>query len=145
MNNFELHPQLKSDTFLLAELQLCDARLMNDRRFPWLILVPRRAGARELTDLLPGDQRVLLDEITMCSRFLQQEFSPDKMNIAALGNMVPQLHIHVIARFKTDSAWPKPVWGVGAAEKYSATELENLKTAFNAFMRPVAAVQRYSS
>lgn len=118
MPDFQLHPQLEADTLAVANLPLCALRLMNDVRFPWFILVPRRTGMRELADLLPGDQIQLLAEINQAARILGELFQPDKLNIAALGNMVPQLHIHVIARFKTDSAWPKPVWGVGVAEPY---------------------------
>lgn len=115
---FVLNPTLEKDTFFVADLPLSRLLLMNDARFPWLILVPRRADLRELVDLVPGDQAQLLEEINSVSRCLQQLFKPDKLNVAALGNMVPQLHIHIIARFEGDAAWLKPVWGVGSAEAY---------------------------
>ena len=118
MPEFQLDQRLEADTHHVAELKLCRLLLMNDQRFPWLILVPRRAGARELIDLLPGDQQQLWQEIAAVSRLLQSEFKPDKLNIAMLGNRVPQLHVHIIARFEKDAAWPKPVWGVGQTEAY---------------------------
>jgi diadenosine tetraphosphate (Ap4A) HIT family hydrolase len=124
MTDFSLHPQLAADTVLVEELPLCSVRLMNDKRFPWFILVPKREGVREVIDLTPGDQALLWQEVAAVSRQLQLSFKPDKLNIAALGNMVPQLHVHVIARFKNDAAWPKPVWSVGEAQAYSAAEKE---------------------
>lgn len=122
--SFVLNPTLEKDTFFVADLPLSRLLLMNDARFPWLILVPRREGMRELVDLMPGDQDQLLREINSVSRCLQQLFKPDKLNVAALGNMVPQLHIHIIARFASDAAWPKPVWGIGTAQAYGGNEKE---------------------
>ena len=119
---FLLDPRLAADTHAIGELPLCDLLLMNDARFPWLILVPRIAGARELIDLDEGDQRSLLAEITAVGRALESLVHPDKLNIAALGNVVPQLHVHLIARFAGDAAWPKPVWGQGDAVAYSETD-----------------------
>lgn len=120
---FDLHPQLAADTLPLAELELCLVRLMNCREIPWLVLVPKRAGAREITDLSEDDQLLLMREIARVSRLLTSNFKPHKINIAALGNVVPQLHIHAIARFTHDGAWPKPVWGNIAMEPYTASEL----------------------
>ncbi len=117
-----LAPQLAADTLAVCDLSLCTVRLMNDARFPWLILVPMREGKSEIIDLLPGEQAQLLQEINLASRALQQLTKTDKLNIAALGNMVPQLHIHVIARHKNDTAWPKPVWGQGVAEPYKKAD-----------------------
>lgn len=108
---FTLHPQLAADTARVMQLHLCDVRRMNDRRFPWLILVPARDGLREIHDLAETDQQLLWSEITAVSSRLQAVTAADKMNVAALGNQVPQLHVHVIARFTTDPAWPAPVWG----------------------------------
>lgn len=108
---FALHPQLAADTFFVQELPLCRLVAMDCRALPWLILVPRVAGARELIDLSETEQQQLMREIARVSALLKQEFRPDKINVAALGNMVPQLHVHVLARFTTDAAWPKPVWG----------------------------------
>lgn len=124
---FKLDPQLEADTVAVADIDLSTVRLMNDRRFPWLILVPRFEGLVELTDLSHGDCYRLMDNIRLCSGVVQSAF-PDthKMNIAALGNAVRQLHVHVIARRTSDAAWPNPVWGVGAAEPYSTNALQEL-------------------
>ncbi len=111
---FSLHPQLESDTLPVTDLGLCRVLLMDNALFPWLILVPRREQAREIIDLTPGQRHLLMDEIAHISEAMQELFRPDKINVAALGNQVPQLHIHVIARFTADSAWPYPVWGKGA-------------------------------
>jgi len=115
---FALHPQLAADTFAVKELPLCRLVAMHCRALPWLILVPRVAGARELIDLSESEQQQLMREIARVSELLKQEFKPDKINVAALGNMVPQLHVHVLARFNTDAAWPKPVWGNIPIERY---------------------------
>jgi len=116
---FVLDPRLAADTIDVAQLDLCDLRLMNDRRFPWLILVPRVANMRELIDLAADEQQVLWAEVNRCSRLLQRVCQPHKLNVAALGNVVAQLHVHVIARFVDDAAWPAPVWGRGVAEPYA--------------------------
>ncbi len=119
-----LHPQLAADTHLVQQWPLSDVLLMNDARYPWLILVPRVPGAVELVDLAPDQLALLTGEITRASRLLQRAVKPDKLNIAALGNVVPQLHIHVVARFAGDAAWPRPVWGFGVAEPYAPAALE---------------------
>ena len=124
MNAFRLHPQLAADTQHLAALALCEVLLMNDSNHPWLILVPRITDASELLDLDEPDRVQLWREIDLASRTLRELFTPDKLNIAALGNVVSQLHIHVIARFRDDPAWPKPVWGTVAPRPYSPDELE---------------------
>ncbi|MGL4323169.1 MAG: HIT domain-containing protein [Beijerinckiaceae bacterium] len=115
---FQLHPQLAADTFAVGDLALSSVLLMNDQRFPWLILVPRRADVRDLIDLSESDAGTMSGEIRHASRVLKELFRPHKLNVAALGNMVPQLHIHVLARYQEDAAWPRPVWGVGTAEPY---------------------------
>jgi len=120
---YELHPQLAADTHPLATLALCDLRLMDDANYPWLVLVPRVAGARELIDLEAAQRRLLSDEIDLASRLLRDAFRPFKLNVAALGNLVPQLHVHVIAREEGDPAWPAPVWGRVAARPYAPEEL----------------------
>ena len=112
MATFTLHPQLERDTFPIGELPLCRALLVNNALFPWLILVPRIGNAHEIIDLAPSDQHRLMDEIALISNVVQVTFKAEKLNIAALGNQVPQLHVHVIARFAKDAAWPNPVWGV---------------------------------
>ncbi len=117
-DDFRLHPMLERDTLHVTDLALCQVRLMNDARFPWLVLVPRRADCRELIDLGDDDRRRLTEEIDHCTRVLLEHTVADKMNVASLGNQVAQLHVHVIARFESDSAWPGPVWGTGAPSPY---------------------------
>lgn len=119
MSDFTLNSRLEADTHLIGELQLSRVLLMNDARFPWVILVPRRDGLREIIDLDPKDRATLYREMESVSEALQRLFTPTKLNVAALGNMVAQLHVHIIARFDTDDAWPKPVWGVGTRELYA--------------------------
>ena len=133
---FQLHERLAADTAAVCDLALSTVLLMNDRAFPWLILVPRRSDARELTDLAAADRAVLMEEIAAGEAALQTLFHPDKLNIGALGNMVPQLHVHVVARFIYDRAWPGPVWGSGAAEAYGAAERELLLQRLRDRLRP---------
>lgn len=122
-HRFELHQQLADDTHPVAQLSLCDLRLMDDSNHPWLILVPRLPDAVELTDLDEAAQARLLREINIASGLLKDEFRPHKLNVAALGNLVAQLHVHVIARFEDDIAWPRPVWGMAQARPYSPESL----------------------
>lgn len=117
--HYALHPQLAEDTHPLAQLDLCELRLMDDANYPWLVLVPRIANAVELLDLDASQRHRLSDEIDAVGRVLRDSFRPDKLNVAALGNQVPQLHVHVIARFHADPTWPRPVWGTAAARRYS--------------------------
>lgn len=119
---FALNPRLEADGLPVGELALCRVLLMNDARFPWLILVPRRPDLREICDLAAEDQATLWTEIDAASRALKRLIDPHKLNVAAIGNMVPQLHIHVVARFEDDAAWPAPVWGFGAREPYDEDE-----------------------
>ena len=123
MIDFTLHPRLAADTHFLADLQLCRVLLLNDARFPWLILVPRRTVLRELTDLHPEDRMLAFDEIERASDALRRLYAPDRINVAAIGNIVNQLHIHVVARKTTDAAWPGTVWGNGTAEPYDEASL----------------------
>ncbi|GGK08309.1 HIT family protein [Luteimonas terricola] len=120
---YALHPQLAADSHPLAALELCDLQLMDDSNYPWLVLVPRVAGARELLDLDPAQRSALMEEIVRCERLLLDVFQPHKLNVAALGNLVPQLHVHVIARFEHDPAWPAPVWGRVASRPYAPETL----------------------
>lgn len=120
---FVLDPRLAADTTVIGDLPLSRVLLMQDARFPWLILVPRQPGLRDLTDLARDDQHALLDEINRCAHVLRALDKPDKLNVAALGNVVAQLHVHVIARHTTDAAWPRPVWGFGERERYDAPVL----------------------
>lgn len=128
---FALDARLEADSLPITRLALCELRLMNNSRFPWLLLVPTQDGLREFTDLRAADQTLLMQEITQCSRVLQEITGAEKMNIGALGNMVPQLHIHVIARFAADAAWPNPVWGTGG-EPYATQQAEALISAIRA-------------
>lgn len=115
---FKLDERLAGDCFVVTELELCRVLLMNDARYPWLVLVPRTNGLVELADLDCAGQHQLLDEIHRADTALRQLGPFDKLNVAALGNVVSQLHVHVIARRQTDFAWPAPVWGRGDAEPY---------------------------
>ena len=129
---FSLHPQLEKDCFFIEDWPVSRLVMMDDSRFPWFILVPRIPGARELVDLPETEQIRVLSEINWLSKAMQRAFKPMKLNIAALGNMVPQLHIHVIARFEEDAAWPKPVWSAeGKADAYTKDKkidiIQNLK------------------
>ena len=108
---FALHPQIVADTVPVKELELSSLRLMNVAALPWLVLIPRREALREIIDLGENDQATLWKEIAQVSRTLSAAVNPTKLNVAALGNVVPQLHVHIIARFEDDPAWPKPVWG----------------------------------
>ena len=108
---FALDPRLAGDTHRLARWPLCELLLMDDDRYPWLILVPRIEGAHDLLDLDQAERTQLWQEIDAVSRALRDAFAPDKLNIGALGNVVSQLHVHVIARYRHDDAWPGPVWG----------------------------------
>ena len=119
MTDFTLDPHLEADTYLLTDLPLCRVLLMNDSRYPWLILVPRQHGLRELHDLSREDQGRLMSEITLTTKTLEGSHGPDKINVGALGNIVKQLHIHVLGRFDGDPAWPGPVWGIGEPAAYS--------------------------
>ncbi len=121
---YQLHPQLAQDTIAVTSLPLCDVLLMDDARYPWLILVPRLSGISELHRLEPQDQQALLAESGRCADALERLYCPDKLNVGALGNVVPQLHWHIVARFHDDPAWPGPVWGHSPAHPYTAEERE---------------------
>ena len=125
-NNFILHEQLAKDTIHLLNWPLSQVLLVNDQQYPWLILVPRVPAICELYQLEFSQQQQLLQEINWASKALLQHCQPDKLNIAALGNVVPQLHIHVVARFRVDSAWPKPIWGAVAAKPYRPSQLDRI-------------------
>jgi diadenosine tetraphosphate (Ap4A) HIT family hydrolase len=137
--SFSLDPRLAADSHLVGELALSRLLLMDDARFPWLLLVPRIVGARELVDLDATDRAALLDEVTHVGRALETLLAPDKLNIAALGNVVAQLHVHVIARFTQDAAWPQPVWGFGPRESYAASARERRLAELRAALAPVPA------
>jgi diadenosine tetraphosphate (Ap4A) HIT family hydrolase len=115
MKHFTLHPRLAADTIFVADWTLSRVLMMNDARYPWLILVPRIADASELFDLARQDRAALIEETTRAAHGLKRVTTATKINIGALGNLVPQLHVHVVARGEGDAAWPGPVWGHGAA------------------------------
>ena len=117
---FSLDPRLAADTFSLGDLSLCRVLLMNDSRFPWLILVPRRADLSEIFDLAASERAVLIEEAARAAEKLKALAGADKINIGALGNAVAQLHVHLVARRAGDAAWPGPVWGAGQASPYEA-------------------------
>lgn len=119
---FELHPRLAQDTLEVGDLPLCRVLLMDDLAYPWCILVPQRTAIREIHHLDPSDQLQLLQEISGVSAAMESAFNADKMNVAALGNVVPQLHLHIIARFEADPVWPAPVWGKLPAQPYPLAE-----------------------
>jgi diadenosine tetraphosphate (Ap4A) HIT family hydrolase len=132
---FTLDARLIADTHPVGDLEFSRVLLMNDARFPWLILVPRRADLHELIELPREDQHLLLDEINRCAHALRALEKPDKLNVAALGNVVAQLHVHVIARFANDAAWPRPVWGCGERAAYTADALRVRITALRSALR----------
>jgi diadenosine tetraphosphate (Ap4A) HIT family hydrolase len=122
-SDFELHPQLAADTVALGDWPLCRLLLMNDAQYPWVILVPRRDGIREVYELEPQDQQTLLQESVSLGQTLMRTFAGHKLNVAALGNAVPQLHVHHIVRQTDDPAWPAPVWGRVPPKAYDADAL----------------------
>lgn len=125
--NFLLHQQLATDSIVLAELPLSTLLLCNDSTYPWFILVPRVTDISEVYQLDWQDQQQLLNESSLLSELLMQIFQGDKMNVAALGNVVEQLHLHHVVRFKSDACWPKPIWGQHALVPYSDDALTELK------------------
>jgi len=127
--SWSLHPQLEQDTEPVGDLPLSRLLVNNDANYPWLLLVPRQAGIREITDLDDKDQSQLMIEIAHTSRALKDVTACHKLNVAAIGNMVPQLHIHIVARQRDDPAWPKPVWGAAPARAYDLAERKRFITA----------------
>lgn len=131
---FELHPRLEADCITVGSFPLCRLLLMNDSNYPWFVLVPQRAGIREVFELSEDDQHQLLRESSALSRVISDHFKADKINVAALGNVVPQLHIHHIVRYESDPAWPAPVWGHAPAKPYPEEELNGLVTTLAGLM-----------
>jgi diadenosine tetraphosphate (Ap4A) HIT family hydrolase len=130
--SWSLHPQLARDTTAIGDLALSRVLVVNDANWPWLLLVPRRLGACEIIDLDEVEQAQLMTEIARAGRALKEVTACDKLNVAALGNVVPQLHVHVIARRAGDAGWPKPIWGEAPPVPYEPRELEQF----------IAAIQR---
>jgi len=122
-SQWELHPQLAADTVPVGDLALSRLLVNRDANYPWLVLVPRRAGMTEIVDLEPADRRQLFDEITLVGQVLRAVTACDKLNVAAIGNVVSQLHVHIVARRRTDASWPRPVWGAVPARAYDPAEL----------------------
>ncbi len=135
MADFALDPRLQADSAFVADGPLSQVRLMDDARFPWLLLVPRVAGVSEWIDLDGGQQRLLLAEINQLSQLLRGEPGVHKLNIGALGNIVRQLHVHLIGRHEGDAAWPGPVWGSGTAQRLDADVLQTRVAAWRQRLR----------
>lgn len=126
MTSFAINPRLEGDSLFVADLPLSTVRLMKDANYPWLLLVPRKSDLVEIIDLDDGDQMQLMREISLSSNALRKVTECEKLNVGALGNQVPQLHVHVIARFRNDSAWPGPVWGVVPPQDYEPEHADRL-------------------
>ena len=122
--DFSLHPRLQHDCLVLGRLELCRVLLMNESNYPWLILVPERPEVREIFELTDADQMQLIRESSRLAAHLQSAFDADKLNVAAIGNLVPQLHLHHVVRYRTDPAWPAPVWGHRPPRSYEPGELD---------------------
>jgi diadenosine tetraphosphate (Ap4A) HIT family hydrolase len=135
---WSLHPQLDADAITLGDLPLSRVLLVKDASYPWLLLVPRRADACEIVDLDEADQTNLMREIAIASRALKTVTSCDKLNVAAIGNVVPQLHVHVIARRRADPAWPRPVWGAAPRINYDPGQLDPLVPALRGAIWPTS-------
>ena len=134
MTDFVLDAVLERDTHPLGDLPLSRVLLLDDARYTWLTLVPRRAGMVEIIDLDPAQRTQLTSDIDAASRALKALFKPDKLNVAALGNLVLQLHVHVIARYRDDIAWPRPVWGAADARPYPPESLVERVAALRALL-----------
>jgi diadenosine tetraphosphate (Ap4A) HIT family hydrolase len=124
---FVLHPKLEADTIALGQSRLCEVRLMNDSHWPWVLLVPRVAEVREIYQLPKAQQLRLAEESSLLGEGMMTAFAGDKFNVAALGNMVPQLHLHHIVRFEGDAAWPGPVWGKVSPEAYDDQAIAEIR------------------
>jgi diadenosine tetraphosphate (Ap4A) HIT family hydrolase len=128
-STWSLHAQLTQDTIDIGDLPLCRVLVIKDANYPWLLLVPRRIDAIEIIDLAEVEQAQLMTEVSRVARALKDITKCDKLNVAALGNVVPQLHVHVIARRKSDAAWPRPVWSVAPPLPHDAEEVQNFVSA----------------
>jgi diadenosine tetraphosphate (Ap4A) HIT family hydrolase len=131
---FSVDPVIEQNSIFIKNLGLSTLYLKNDKENPWFILVPRKALAVELIDLNHEEQTMLMEEITIVSEFLKSHYRPHKMNVGSLGNIVTQLHIHVIARNPSDRAWPGPIWGTPTTQEFDHNELENIKSNFEEFI-----------
>ncbi len=133
----EIDDRLKKGSVYIEELTLCQVRLILNAAFPWIVLIPQKPDIVELIDLSPSEQTLLMHEIALASRVMKGAFQPDKLNVASLGNMVPQLHVHVIARFKDDGSWPNPVWKSGIEKGYSEKEKNDTINLFKEFFTKI--------
>lgn len=133
---FTLHSRLQADCTHLGDFPLCRVLLAGDARYAWFILVPRREGIREAYEMSEADQDILTRESAAFGKAIMKAFGGDKLNIGALGNMVPQLHIHHIVRHEGDAAWPDAVWGQGEAQAYSTTQIEDIRQTLSALDLP---------
>jgi len=131
---FSIDPVIEQNSIFISNLSLSTVFLKNDKENPWFILVPRKANAIELIDLNHEEQTMLMEEITIVSEFLKSHYRPHKMNVGSLGNIVTQLHIHIIGRNPTDRAWPGPIWGTPTTQEFDYNELENIKSNFAEFL-----------
>ena len=130
--SFELHPDLRRDGIEIGDFPLCKVLLINDSHYPWFVLVPKRAGISDTIDLDADDYAKLWEESRTFSKAIMQAFDGEKLNVAALGNMTPQLHIHHIVRYKSDPAWPGPIWGKHPLKPYVETDISDIKAKLNA-------------
>lgn len=133
MAEFTLNQKISDDSILISKLELSELRLMNDANYPWFILIPQQNNLCEIYDLTDNQQKILMSEINKLAKFIKTHFKADKINIANLGNIVAQLHIHVIARYKDDKAWPDPVWGKYPQKKYLTEQILAIKELFNKY------------
>lgn len=133
MNQFNIDPKLEVNSYLIAELELSSLYVKDDKENPWFVLVPRKNRAQELVDLTHEEQCMLMEEVTVVSEFLKKYYQPYKINIGSLGNIVRQLHVHIIARYESDRAWPQALWGSVPREHFEQYELENIKSNFQEF------------
>jgi diadenosine tetraphosphate (Ap4A) HIT family hydrolase len=134
MNKFEVDPVIEKNSIFVKHMGISALYLKNDKENPWFVLVPRKLKAIELIDLNHEEQTLLMEEITIVSEFLKSHYRPYKLNVGSLGNIVQQLHIHVIARYNTDRAWPGPIWGTPTTQEFDKLELENIKSNFYEFI-----------
>lgn len=133
--SFQLHPQLQQDSIAIGSFKLSELRMINDKQYPWFILVPKKEHITEIYQLSETEQQLLQLESSLLAKTLADMFNADKMNIAAIGNMVPQLHIHHIVRYKDDIAWPAPVWGKFDSIPYEDQEIEQIKNKLKTLLK----------
>jgi diadenosine tetraphosphate (Ap4A) HIT family hydrolase len=138
---FQLHPRLKQDCITIGRFDLCQLLMMNDSQYPWFILVPERAGITEIYQLSETERLILTEESSFLAEKMAALYNADKMNIAAIGNLVPQLHIHHVVRYQSDRAWPAPIWGKFAAVPYTRQQItdniERVKERLQSRIRPI--------